>query len=268
MIMKNSEFRIQKVIMLFVLSFYLLHSTFYIPPIHAQEPATQSSSLLQKIDSIKTEIASKAAALKNEVSQKMSDKALLGQIKFIDTINKTSAKITIQTKSNSSQVVLINEYTVIEGPGLKPNTKKILSLKDLTDSDMIIGLGDIDDKNNLNAKKIVKLEKYVPDSKVTVWGNVEAIDGANIRVKKKDGSLINLQTSKNTLYKVGGDDADVSEVTINRTIIAVGLEKPDQKLETRFIYMSGSLDPVKKEKMKILSPAPKATDRGKKVKLM
>lgn len=254
---QSPEYRVQSfLVVVFLLSFFILNSEL-LTPAQAQEPATQSSTLLQKIDSIKTEIASKAAALKNEVSQKISNKAVLGQIQLIDSTDKTSGKITIQAKKTDSLVVLINEYTIIQGPGSKANTKKILTLKDLSPSDVLIALGDIDDRNNLNAKKIVKLERYEPNSQVTVWGTVESVDGGKVVVKKKDGSLVNLQTSKNTLYKLGSDDADLTEVSINRTLIAVGLEKPDKQIETRFIYLFGHMDPEKKGKIVLPSPSSK-----------
>jgi hypothetical protein len=261
--MKNSEFRIQNVIaVLFVFSFYILHSTFYIPA-SAQEAsgeaktATQSSTLLQKLGDLKKDIASKAAQLKTEITKKMGNKAILGQIKSLEVINQTAAKMSLQSLKGTAQNVLINEYTIIQTPNakLREAKKGNLSLKDLATDQMVLALGDIDDKQVLNAKKVIKYDKFTPDDKVIFWGEVESVTDGIAMVKMKDGSFKKVVMTKATGFKVSNEDTEMSEVVPKRIIIVVGDPKTEELIQARTIFMSGGLNPEKKAALP--SPSPK-----------
>jgi len=110
----------------------------FIIPYALAVDASPSSEIKSKLEELKKGIASKAAKLKREVAQKLTNKSYVGTVE-----NKTNNSLTVITK-NGAKIVTINQDTV---------SPKTLNLKNY-----VAALGDIDDTGVLTAKKIIALE--------------------------------------------------------------------------------------------------------------
>lgn len=234
--MKN-EYRILNIgVLVLITTFHFLIFTI---PAHAQssatKPATQSASTAQKLDALKKEIASKAAQLKTEVSKKLENRMSLGAIQSIETNDKTNYQIIIKAQKGN-QLIKSNEYTFLQN-GLNKVKKSNLAYKDLEKADVIIALGDVDDKQNLNAKKIIRLDKYEPVIVSSYFGTVENITGNKITLKTKDGQK-EVLVSNQTAYKLKGDeDGKQSDLKVQNKILVTGTENSSKQFLARFIFM-------------------------------
>src|SRR3989344_1068464 len=176
---RSIMYQVSSIIGFSVALFLILYSLF-LTPVNAQVVATksasQSASMVQKLDALKKEIASRAAQLKTEVTKKLENKMSLGSIQSIESSNKTNYQVIVKaTKGN--QTVKANEYTFLQN-GLSKVKKSNLVFKDLEKDDVIVALGDVDDKQNLNAKKIIRLDKYEPVEVKSIFGQVESVNGS------------------------------------------------------------------------------------------
>ena len=97
---KFTIYNLQFTIFVLCLTFYILHSTFYIPAAFAAESTPSSDPLRQsdseasiksKLEELKKEIASKAAKLKQEVNQRLQNKAYVGAVKAVSETSITIA---------------------------------------------------------------------------------------------------------------------------------------------------------------------------------
>lgn len=194
------------------------------PSAYAVE-STPSASLQQKLLELKKEIASKAAKIKEELSKKLQNKAIPGEILSID-----DKKIIIQTKS-SQVTVLTSEDTIFQKNNIK------IDLKSLKSKDYIVAQGELDDKSNLIAKKII-IQKKPQSSKIISWAEVQSIIGLTLKVKLPDGREINLDAT-DSKFKSNKGEADLSQLTFGTTVIFVGFKASDNETEARFIYIVG-----------------------------
>lgn len=227
---------------IFIVLLCLFFGQIFTPTIFSKEATDStkqatSSSLLKKLDELKKEIASKAAQLKTEVTKKIENKMSLGVIQSIDSSSPTDFKFIIKGKI-PNQVILADQYTLLQN-GLVKSKKSNLAFKDLKNDALILALGDMDDKNILHAKKIIKLEKYEPKEIVSVMGQVEAINGNKITLKTKDGTKDLILT--NTRYRLGNEDGSLSNIELKRVIIGTGVLNQDKQLLTRLIYIPSAV---------------------------
>lgn len=161
--------------------FLLFPLRFTLSPVHAVD-STPSASIQSKLDQLKKEIASKAASLKQEVSQKLQNKAYVGAIKSI-----SDSSILIIDK-NGVKNIKVDQDTVYEN---RVSKKKTLKSTDLKTGQLIAGLGEIDELDNLIAKKAILLadsswqETY--KGKTVLWGKVISTDDVIVTIKDRDG---------------------------------------------------------------------------------
>lgn len=197
----------------------------------AKKEATPTS-VLDKLSELKKEIASKAAKLKEEVNKKMENKALVGQVLEI-----TESRINLKTKT-STKFININEFTNYQDGPQTTKTSKI-AFKDIEKDDLVAALGDVDDKEVLNAKKIVKLDKtiYEISKKKFYWGQVQSITGNIINLKTRENPEVKLVTSNNTSYQMGNDEATLATIKPNRFIISLGSTNSKNQNISEFIYI-------------------------------
>src|SRR5260221_5990856 len=118
-----------------------------LPPAALAADSTPSANLIQKLNALKQQIASKAAQIKLEVDKRMVNRVLIGQVSTAQ-----DKSFTLTTK-DGDKTILTNEYTVFSG---RSGKKAIASTKDLTKDDFVISLGDIDDKGQMLSKKVIK----------------------------------------------------------------------------------------------------------------
>lgn len=259
--MKSLKPRTQKLI-LFFLFFYFLSSIFHIPRALAVEATSSSKSanlpqsLVDKINELKKEIASKAANLKNEVDKKLSNRIVVGVITQVDL---ESNKISIQS-GNDTKVVAINDYTAFQND-LKKTSK--VSIKDFSKDDFIVALGDLDDKNILNAKKLIKTTQ--PKNKVVILaGQVLSTNNPNFNLLTKDNQNLTVETTANTDIFVNTTEAAFSDIKPKIFLITVGEKTSDKIQSSDFIYISKNLTQIKIEKQNATNSATNSTPAASK----
>lgn len=246
--MNNFKFTTTIVLILLI----ILNFTFFTKAFAQITPSTSSAfNIKQKIESLKKEIASKAAGLKNEINKKLVNKVWVGKITEI-----SDNKISIKTTSNVDQLkilnyessatseaiaklpeksILTNEYTILQ-KNTKKVTKSNLTLKNFNKGDLLIALGDIDDKKNLLSKKVIKMDLFEVDKNEAIAGTVANVNGQIINIKIKDQSL-SVVTSNQTGFKNGNDDGALSDIKAGNFIVVVGI-KLDKKITARFVYQA------------------------------
>lgn len=247
--MKKGRFMI--IYLVIFLALFINPKSLFVNPAFAAE-SSPSSSIREKLEALKREVASKAALLKKEVTKKLNNKAYFGVVNI-----KDGEKLTIK-KGDLSKSIQTNEYTIFESKSKKTG------LKDIVKDDFIVALGDVDDSNVLTAKKIVKLTKNPIVKRETIWGQVKKITDSNILVKDSKGKELKIafstkqsfSTSK-TEFKLGDQEASSLDLKENRVIIAVG-EMRDN-LVADFIYLIPVNGILKQEKAKVASPSAKAS---------
>lgn len=212
----------QKLLTLFLL--VVLVQLVSTPALAADDPtASTSSSVKAKLDALKQEIASRAAQIKMEVNRKIANKAWAGMVK-----EKNNDYLMISGVTGDRKVI-INEYTKYVA---KPKTSA--SLKDVVVNDFIYALGDVDDANNLTAKQLVKTKAPTIPPPPQIWGQVSSVNGNNIKIASKSGSLT-VVAGASTDYQLGPNDASMADAKVDRYLIAVGQVNNGQ-LAAQFIY--------------------------------
>lgn len=215
-------------LMIFFILFSTLYSLFPIPSF--AQTATPEGSLIEKLDALKKEIASKAAEIKTEINRKVQNKAVLGSILRIG-----DSQITIQT-FNAVKTVQYDEFTEVIGLG----SKKI-KIKTLEESDNIAALGDIDDKNNLSAKRIIFLENYASSSAELAWGQIKKITGSALTIKNTSGKEETILTSGQTAFFLGNNEASVTDGKPEKFVAVRGSRLKDGSIKARFVYFIPSI---------------------------
>lgn len=195
----------------------LLSITSYLLPITHAVDSTPSASIKAKLDILKQEIASKAAKLKNEINQKLQNKAYVGTVKL-----KSDSTITLASGSGS-KLVTVNQDTIYE----TKSKKSKYSLKNLAEKDYVAALGDVDETNTLIAKKIILQPDLSPDIKSVFWGQVISLS-EKLVIKTKEAKNITITPS---------DQINFSDVKLNDFIIVTGVLNNSQILQADFIYV-------------------------------
>lgn len=230
----------------------LLLITYFLQPVYAADStqSAQSSSpsaaIKSKIDALKKEIASRAAQFKSEVTKKLENKAFTGSINEI-----SSSKLTLAS-SEFKRVVLVNDYTVFQNdvtPVKKGAKPKSLTLDDLQKDDFVVALGDVDDKNELNAKKIIKIKKFAPVQKEVVWGQIQDLLGNTMTVKTKDNQKKTIVSSGQTTFYLGNEESSLKDAKAGKFLVASGAKGKDgETIVANHIYLIPSLGFIKPEK--------------------
>lgn len=154
---------------------FLIVILFYIPQAYAAD-STPSADIKAKLEALKKEIASKAAKLKQDVNNKLKDKAYVGKVKA-----KSTSSITLATKTGP-KIVSLNQDTIFES-NIKSKVK--FTQKSIREEDYIAGLGDIDETGVLIAKKVILLETPSKE-KTYLWGQVLSISEKLVTIKDKE----------------------------------------------------------------------------------
>lgn len=198
------------------------------------QTVSPSGSLTQKLDALKKEIASKAAEIKTEINKKIQDKAIIGSILKIE-----DNKMVIQALS-STKTINFDEFTEVIGL----NDKKI-KITTLEEGDDVATLGDLDDKNNLAAKRIVFLQNYATSSGELVWGQIQKSQGQTINLKDKSGETETIITNGQTVFALGNNEASFVDARVEKFMVARGTRGKDGTLHARFIYFIPAVGFVK-----------------------
>ena len=196
----------------------------------AIQTEASSSGISSKLDDLKKEIASKAANLKMDVDKKTQNKAFFGKITSMstDTITVVSLQTDLSvtsTSSSLSKTIKLSEYTLYQNK-TSQKSKKVLTAEGLQSGDTIVGLGDIDEKGLMNAKKIIKVDPITEKKRTFQLGQiVEMVDknlllhqsgridtkfpilaSAFILNGKEEGSFLDLKQGRKAIISVGEKD--------------------------------------------------------------
>lgn len=189
-------------------------------------PATSSPDVKVKLEALKKEIASRAATIKQEVNDKLTNKAWVGKVTY-----KSTTQITI-TGLGDGQNIALNEYTTYSSKA------KTSTLKDILVDDYIVALGDVDDKNTLNAKKIIKQAGLVEYKKQILWGQIQSTNP--VKLKTKDGKIYTLNMAGKSLFLIGAKDGSLADVRTSRTVIVSGILASEDSLSVNLVYVLGN----------------------------
>lgn len=214
-----------------------------IPAVLATD-STPSADIKAKLEELKKEIASKAAKLKQEVNQKLQNKAYVGKVK-----THSSSSLTLATRTGP-KIVNLNQDTIYDS---RIKIKQKFSAKTLAEEDDVAALGDIDDNGVLTAKKIILLNPnpYTLNPKSYLWGQIVSISDKLATLK--DHNLKNIALS-----------LPQSSVKLNDFVILTGNFNKNDIFETGFVYIipqGGILKPKK-----IATPSAQVATPSAKVK--
>lgn len=227
-------FRLQVIVIILLLLFTVNCTLF---TTYAQEPSPETKA---KIEEIKKGVASKAAELKQEVNEKLQNKAFIG---IVSTVSTNS--ITLTTPAGA-KIITLNQDTVYE------DVKKT----NIKEGNYIATLGDIDDTGVLTAKKVVGLPKDDQEIKEVIIGEVSDNKDNVISVKQKDGQIIKINTSKNTSLKYGAKKIKLEDIRVNLKVVVTGYSEEEEiNSSTVFVISDTTLD----SEVKIASESAKAT---------
>jgi hypothetical protein len=230
---KNAEFIIMNFLATLLLSFLILNSTFIIPTF-AQE-STASSSVKEKLEELKQNIASKAAALKKEVTKQLENKAFMGVVK-----TTSDNSITIATKVGT-KIASVNEDTTYEDQSSQK--RRNFSLKEIEEEDNIAALGDVDDTGVLVARRIVLLPTTNSEPKTILWGQAISISDKIITIRDRSAKSISVTTTSDTTLEKDKKEIKFANLEINDYMIVTGYfdEKESTEkigvLDAEFIYV-------------------------------
>lgn len=161
--------------------------------------STPSADIKAKLEDLKKEIASKAAVFKQQINQKLKDKAYIGKIK-----TKSPTALTLATK-NGPKIVNVNQDS-------------ILPKKKLAEEDYLAALGDVDEVGVLTAKKIILLPMSNDQNpKTYLWGQVVAISDKLVTIK--DRNLKSIAVSIPNSAKVNTGDFIILTGTVGKNDI-------------------------------------------------
>ncbi len=153
-----------------------------------------SADIKVKLEELKKQIASKAAKLKQEVNNKLKNRAYAGEVK-----TKLDSSLTLTTKTGP-KIVNLNQDTVFES-NIKSKTK--FSQKSISEEDYLVALGDIDEQGVLTAKKIILLTKPKGVKKTFLWGQIISISDELLTLKDKNLKSIAFSVSDSPKLKIG-----------------------------------------------------------------
>jgi hypothetical protein len=223
---RNTRYEIRNTKILFAVAILVLLISYLVSPstILAQE-SSASGSLLQKLTELKQDIASKAAQIKTEMTKKVQNKAIIGTI-----LDKRSTEITINTL-NSVKIVKYDEFTEVIG-----SKGKTIKADTLEANDNIAALGDVDDKNNLVAQRLVYLETPATISAQLIYGQIQKVSGQAITIKSKDGQTQNILTNPQTAFFLGNQEASLLDAKVEKYLATRATKQKDGTLRARFIY--------------------------------
>ncbi|HLC88316.1 MAG TPA: DUF5666 domain-containing protein, partial [Patescibacteria group bacterium] len=186
-----------------------------------------------------------------DISKKIQDKAVFGSIVKIE-----DEQIIIRGV-NGDKTVKYDEFTEILGIA-----DKKIKVTTLEEGDQIAALGDVDDKNNLAAKRLVFLEsaswRIASQSGILVWGQITKTNGQTIHLKDKSGENQIILTNNQTVFFLGNNEAGIQDARAEKFMTARGTRLKDGSIRARFVYFIPSVGFIKPSQ-KTASPSANTT---------
>lgn len=238
-------------IFLLIIFLFINHQSLTTNHVYAVDATSSADSdltgadLKDKLETLKLQIASKAAKLKSEINQKLQNKVYLGVIK-----TKSSSSLTLAVEAGT-KIVSFNQFTQFESQ-IKRNK---VAIKTLLEEDYIAALGDIDDTGVLTAKKIILYPSPKGANKVFIWGQIISVD-KNLTLLNKEGKNMIVEVNSQTDLEKNGEKVSLSVLTKNNLVIIVGYLE-EEKLIADFIYIYSQ--PAFLKPKKVATPSAEAS---------
>ncbi len=178
-----------------------------------------------ELNQLESEIASKAAALKNTISTQIQNKVYEG---FVQTISDT--QYTLTNLNGESRLVIINQFTKTE-----VNGKKLSST--ISKGDFISALGDVNDYNALVAQRIIKSASPSSTSVGYLWGKILDTTISTITISDKNSQKQVIAFTPDTVFNLGTTDASPAQAKVNNFLVGVGTFDKKGDFTVRFIYL-------------------------------
>lgn len=195
----------------------LLGMTIVVPVFAAD--STPSAAVKDKLQALQSEITSKAAKLKTEISKKLTNKAYVGVIK-----SKSATTLTLAGRSGT-RLVNINQDTVYVPAASNPTKKG-----GITEQDSIATLGDVDENGVLTARQVVYLPQPKSDQpqtpKIILWGQIVSISDNLMTIVDKSG--------KNIAVSIAKIDTNVAT---DQFVIVTGFLGKNDIINAQFIHI-------------------------------
>lgn len=237
-----------------IFAFYIMHSEFSYPlplerplyTVYASEATSSADLIKQKIEQLKADIASKAAKIKDELSKKLQNKLILGQVNSIANTNLTV------NSADGNHNVITNQYTII----MKDGSPRKLDLSSIKKDNYLTILGDIDDKSAMNAKKIIIGDKPQFQDRVILSGTIVHNDGTNLQLETVANTVLTFTLNKDVSVNAFSGQPTEKDLTggLNVIIVAIKDDKHPDKMNVRFVQVIGK---------KRLKPSPTPTANSK-----
>jgi hypothetical protein len=252
--MKNklTGYRLQVTGLFFALLFTV---TYTLTPILAAtaSPSASPSDNDATLKQLQKEIASKAAQYKADVTKKIGNKAFIGTVKEIQ--NQTL----IITTKKGDQKVITDQYTNFQDSV----TKKPIVLKDLSKDNFLVTLGDVDDQGSLTAKKVIRIKSFQLKDQFAVWGQIQTVLPSSITLTQANDQKFSLSLDQNTTFRLGDDEASLTDVKTSNFLISLGIKNSDNSLTSSFIYLLNPSGNLKITKTATSSATPSASPNKK-----
>lgn len=213
--------------------------------------SSPSGSVLEKLNQLKSEIASKAAEIKAEIGRKIENRAWNGSV-----ISKSESEMVINNGVEDRRI-RINEYTLYTTGKIRDKG----ALKDLVVGDFIVAIGDVDDKQVLIAKKILRVKKVVINKSV-IWGQILNSANGLISLRTLSGNK-DVHTDSGTEFWLGNKEASIQDAKKDKFLLTVIEGSSSAKLAADMIYFIPTTGFFKPEK--IASPSAKVASPSAKV---
>lgn len=221
----------------------------------ATPTSSPSAEVKSKLKALQEDIASRAARIKAEISQKLQNKAYLGLVK-----SKSDNSLTLATKSGS-KIVSVNQDTEYIST-IKSTSKAKFSLKTIIDDDYLVALGDIDETAVLTAKRIIKITPPEDQKIKRIWGEITSLGSNQLTLKLKNDSIETVTFNSATEFSLGEINASLNDVKVTKPVVVIGEESDSKTLKARFIYIFPS-DPNVTPKVASPSASPTASPSAK-----
>lgn len=226
----------------------LLPITYYQLPIAYAAESTPAADLKEKLSQLQKDIASKAAKLKQEINQKLQNKAYVGLVKSSSATSLTLAN------DHGAKIVSLNQDSEFSS-----HHKKVIrySLKTLKEDDFVAALGDVDENGVLTARKIILWPTPPPEAKIHLWGQVISLSDNLITLTTKDGKSVTVSVTSETNLEKDGKEVSLAQVLKNNFVIVTGVMGEEETLLADFIYLYSQ--PAFLKPKKIATPSAQAS---------
>ena len=158
------------------------------------------------------------------MGKKLQNKVYLGSIS-----SKGDNTFVLNTKKGDKKIE-IKDYTDYLGGGK-------LTFKNLAVGDFVVVLGDVDDKETLLAKRIIKTQALKVNDRQVVFGQIISADKKTLAIKDKKDQQITFSFDSKTKIKISGKNGTSKDLKAGQKITAVLIKGLGGIFKARFIYL-------------------------------